>query len=220
VVEGKNRDWRLEIRDFLIHLQSLFFQISFMQHYLILVRHAAVYIDPSISSHQWPLTANGRFATHRLAHQFKPYCPQHIITSEEPKAQATGAALAEVLHLPTQTASGLQEHDRRGVPFFENKADFETAVAKFFTQPDKLMFGGETAVEATTRFTNAVNQQIEENLQANLTIVAHGAVLTLFICQYNPDLDPWQFWQSLTMPCAFALTLPSCQLVQSLLIDA
>lgn len=185
---------------------------------LILVRHAAVRIDPTIPSHQWPLTAAGRSTTHQLAHRLKPYQPDCIITSEELKAQATGTALADVLHLPTKAVPGLQEHDRRGAPFLESKADFETAVANFFAHPDELVFGRETAVQATARFTQAVNREIEANRDATLAIVAHGTVLTLFICQHNPELSPWQFWQSLTMPCAFILTLPEMKLMHSILI--
>jgi broad specificity phosphatase PhoE len=190
-----------------------------MQSHLILVRHAAVYVDPSIPSHEWPLTVDGRSTTHQLAHQLKPYQPSRIITSEEAKAQATGAALADVLHLPTKTAPNLHEHDRRGVPYFESKADFETAVTNFFARPDELVFGGETAVQATTRITQAINHQLEVNESANLAIVSHGTVLTLFICQHNPTLSPMQFWQLLTLPCAFILTLPEMQLAKSVLMN-
>ncbi len=183
-----------------------------MSSHLILVRHAAVQIDSSIPSHQWPLTEDGRSAASQLAYKLQPYQPARIITSEEPKAQATGAALAEVLHLPIQTAPGLHEHDRRGATFFESKADFETAVANFFAHPEELVFGRETAVAATTRFTQAVNRELQANPETNLAIVAHGTVLTLFICQNNPELSPWEFWQSLTMPCAFILSLPEMKL--------
>jgi broad specificity phosphatase PhoE len=190
-----------------------------MQSHLILVRHAAVHVDPSIPSHQWPLTVDGRSTTQQLAHQLKPYQPGRIITSEEAKAQATGAALADVLRLPTKTAPGLQEHDRRGVPYFESKADFATAVTNFFTHPDELVFGRETAVQATTRITQAINHQLEANPDTTLAIVSHGTVLTLFICQHNPELSPMQFWQSLTLPCAFILTLPELKLAKSVLMN-
>jgi broad specificity phosphatase PhoE len=52
-----------------------------MQSYLILVRHAAVQIDPSIPSHEWPLTPDGRSASHHLAQKLTPYQPHRIITS-------------------------------------------------------------------------------------------------------------------------------------------
>lgn len=187
-----------------------------MPHHLILVRHAAVQLDPTIDSHLWQLTEDGRSTTHHLAHQLKPYQPSRIITSEEAKAQATGAALADVMELPIKTAPGLQEHDRRGVPFFENKAEFETAVATFFAQPHELVFGRETAVQAVTRFSQAVAQQCEAYPQQNLLLVTHGTVLTLFVCQHNLRLQPVEFWQSLLLPCAVVLSLPEKKLVAQL----
>ncbi|WP_420644540.1 histidine phosphatase family protein [Candidatus Leptofilum sp.] len=183
---------------------------------LILVRHAAVQVNPSVNSHQWQLTPDGRSTTHTLAQKLKPCQPHRIFTSEEPKAIATGAALAEKLLLPTQAIPGLQEHDRRGVPYFERKADFETAVSRLFAHPDELVFGNETAVQAVTRFTQAVNQQLAVYPQDNVAIVSHGTVLTLYICQYNQQLTPQLFWQALTLPSAFILSLPNKQLVQSL----
>ncbi len=187
-----------------------------MPSHLIFVRHAAVHIDPAISSHQWPLTADGRSTTHRLAHHLKTYQPGRIVTSNEAKARATGAALAEVLTLPLSAADGLQEHDRRGVPYFENKGDFEAAVVNFFTHPDELVFGMETAVEATNRFTEAVNKLCQSHPQENLIIVTHGTVLTLFMRQTNPQIDPLVFWRSLAMPEAIVLDRPQFGLRQRL----
>jgi broad specificity phosphatase PhoE len=184
-----------------------------MKPYLILVRHAAVQIDPSVPSYQWRLTPDGRSATHHLAYKLATHQPHRIITSQEPKAVATGAALAEVLNLPTRAAAGLQEHDRRGVPFFENKVAFETAVSNFFVRPDELVFGRETAVQARDRFETAVRQQLDTHPQDTLAIVAHGTVLTLFLCQHNPHLELLTLWQSLAMPCAFVVSLPGMALV-------
>ncbi|MCP4419226.1 MAG: histidine phosphatase family protein [Chloroflexi bacterium] len=175
-------------------------------------------IDLAVSSHEWQLTENGRFTSRTLATKIKPYQPSRIFTSHEAKAQVTGQVIAEQLSIPCATAVGLQEHNRQGVPYFANKLEFRTAVANFFTHPNELVFGQETAVEAGNRFTQAVNRQIETHPQSNIAIVTHGTVLTLFICQHNPNLNPIQFWQSLTLPCAFVLTLPSKQLTQSLYI--
>lgn len=179
-----------------------------MPTHLIFVRHAAVQPDPTVNSHEWLLTADGRSATHTLAHKLMPYQPSRIITSQEPKAVATGAALAEVLHLPAQSAPGLQEHDRRGVPYFENKAEFETAVATLFTHPNELVFGNETAVQARMRLETAVQQQLKTYPQDTLVLITHGTVLTLFLCHHNPHLEPLPFWQSLALPSAFVVGLP------------
>ncbi|MBK8899947.1 MAG: histidine phosphatase family protein [Anaerolineaceae bacterium] len=187
-----------------------------MQPYLILVRHSAVLTDPTIPSHEWPLTANGRLRSHTLATKLQPCPVEQFITSHEPKAIETGQIMADALSVPCQSVAGLQEHDRRGVPYFASKAAFTTAVANFFTHPDQLVFGVETAVQARERFATAVQQQLANHPQENLSIVAHGTVMTLFICQHNPQLDPMEFWQALTLPCAFILSLPDYQLQQSI----
>ena len=187
-----------------------------MGNHLIFVRHAAVSVDPSVNSHQWPLTADGRSATHQLAHKLKPFSPQRIFTSQEPKAVATGAALAEALALTTKAVTGLQEHDRRGVPYFEQKVDFETAVAQLFSYPDELVFGNETAVQAQERFETAVNHLFQTYPQETLILTTHGTVLTLFICQHNPTLIAFRFWQALTMPQAFVLSWSEKQLLHTI----
>ena len=187
--------------------------------YLVLVRHSAVQVDTAVSSPHWKLSEDGRSRCHTLAAKLQPYPLTQFITSHEPKAIETGQIMADVLGVPCRMAGGLQEHDRRGVPYFASKTDFETAVATFFTHPTELVFGAETAVQARERFGTAVQQQLAAHPQENLAVVAHGTVMTLFICQHNPKLDPMQFWQALTLPCAFVLSLPDYQLKQSIYLD-
>ncbi len=190
-----------------------------MQPYLILVRHSAVHPDPAIPSHEWLLSEDGRYRCHTLAAKLQPYPLDQFITSHEPKAIETGQIMADVFGVPCQVAAGLQEHDRRGVPYFASKVAFETAVATFFTHPTELVFGAETAVQARERFGTAVAQQRNNHPHNHLAIVTHGTVLTLFICQHNPQLAPLPFWQVLTLPCAFVLSLPDYQLQQSIYFD-
>ena len=187
-----------------------------MQPYLILIRHSAVQIDPAVNSHQWLLSEDGRSRCRAFAQQLHPYQPSRFVTSHEAKAQETGQIMAEILGVCWTAADGLQEHDRTDSPYIASKVDFETAVAQLFIHPTDLVFGRETAVQAAARFTQAVNYEIEAYPQENIAIVSHGTVMALFICQYNRQLNPMQFWQSLTLPCAFILSLPDKQLIQSL----
>lgn len=181
--------------------------------HLIFVRHAMVMRNQKQPAHLWELSTDGRFQAQQLAPHLTPYHPTRVITSHEAKAQQTGQIIAQELHLPWETTSGLQEHNRRDVPYFENKEDFETAVAKFFAQPDTLVFGRETANEARTRFATAIQQQIATYPHDTLIIVTHGTVLTLFLCQHNPSLDPFTFWQTLPLPWAGTVTLPKFLLI-------
>ena len=184
-----------------------------MPSHLILVRHSAVQVDTAVPGPLWQLSADGRSRCHTLAPKIQPFTPTRFITSHEPKARETGQILAELLGVRCTSAAGLQEYDRSGVPYFASKVAFETAVSNFFARPDELVFGGETAVQARDRFETAVQQQLDTHPQDTVAIVAHGTVLTLFLCQHNPHLEPLPFWQSLAMPCAFVVSLPGMALV-------
>ncbi len=167
---------------------------------MIFVRHSAVVQQPDVPAHEWPLSENGRFLAAQLAPQLHPHQPQRIITSPEPKAAETGQIIAAALGLPWHTASGLQEHDRRGVPYLATREEFETAVTRFFAHPDQLVFGNETANEALERMETAVAAQRAAYPRDTLILVTHGTVLTLYCCRRSPHLDPLTFWRSLTLP--------------------
>lgn len=187
-----------------------------MQPCLILVRHAAVQIDPAVSSDQWEVTADGRFLTRKLAKKIESYQPSRVFTSHEAKARVTGQILAEQLDLPWVTAAGLQEHNRQGVPFFDDKFAFETAVANFFAHPHELVLGRETAVEARDRFETAVSTLCQTHAGQTLLLTSHGTVMTLFMHYFNPQVDAISFWRSLSLPEAIILSLPQFSLVERL----
>ncbi len=169
-----------------------------------------------MDSAQWQLSENGRILTQQLAPKLADYSPTRVITSHEAKAIKTGQIIAEHWQLPCHTAQDLQEHDRRGVPFFASQQEFFAAVHRFFDQPDELVFGNETAVQARDRFHTAVTQQLNQYPNDTLAIVSHGTVITLFLTQHNPQLDTISFWQLLTLPGALILTLPNFKLIHKI----
>ena len=179
---------------------------------LILIRHSAVTQDPTLSSHQWRLSAAGRARAQALAAHIAPHHPTRFITSEEPKAIETGHILAEALGNPCTTTPGLQEHDRTGVPYFHSPAEFEAAVIQLFEQPNELVFGQETADQACHRFTRAIHTLLAQHPTGNLAIVTHGTVLTLFLTHHNPHLDSIPFWRSLKLPDLVVVSLPDMNL--------
>ncbi len=138
----------------------------------ILMRHSAVVQDPATPSSEWRLSEYGRSLASRLAPKLLPFTPTRVITSEEPKAAETGQLIAVTLGLPWHTAPGLHEHERPYVPYFATVEEFESAVA-----------AQRAAYPADT-----------------LILVTHGTVLTLLLCRHNPQLDPFTFWRSLTLP--------------------
>ena len=181
--------------------------------YLLFIRHAAVVQDPTISSHAWVLSEDGRSHTRALIPYITPYTPTRIITSHEQKAIQTGQIIAEALDLPRTATPGLQEHDRTGAPYFEDVAEFHNTIQQLFLQPDELIFGVETATQARTRFSQAIHTLLAQYPNDTLAIVSHGTVLTLFLVHHNPHLDPISFWQQLKLPDLVVVSVPAMKII-------
>lgn len=178
-----------------------------MSDRLVFIRHSAVAVDPAKPAREWLLSDNGRSRARQLAPQLIPYHPTRILTSEEPKARETGQIIANKLGLPWQTALNLHEHERGKEPYFASREAFETAVARFFNNPDQLVFGQETANQALKRFDTAVHHLVAIYPNDTLAIVSHGTVLTLFLAHYN-QFAPIPFWQKLRLPDFKVVSLP------------
>jgi len=187
---------------------------------LVLVRHSAVLVDPNVPAAKWPLSKNGRFLSQQLADQLRPYRLTRFITSDEAKAVETGQIMATRLGLPCTNEADLHEHNRAGLPFFEDKVAWATAVSHFFAQPDQPVLGEETAVQARQRLERTIAKLQQQFAQDRLALVSHGRILTAFISWYNTTVDPFPFWQSLTLPCAFILDAASYQLQEQIYISA
>lgn len=173
---------------------------------LLLIRHSAVAIDPERPSREWTLSAEGRARCTDLALELTRHDPGVFVSSVEPKAGETAQLLAEALGRPWTTAEGLHEHRRDSVPYFASRATFEAAVAQFFARPDEPVLGEETAVQARHRFISAVDKVLAAHPTGNVAIVSHGTVITLFLSYYNPHLEPFSLWRSLTLPCYFVVS--------------
>lgn len=183
-------------------------------NYLIFVRHSISKIDPTRPADQWGLTEEGRQRCLGLAERVAVYQPSIIITSVEPKARQTGELIGKQLNLLVQTAANLHEHARRTVPWFDSKAEFEAQVARFFAEPDELVFGEETAEQSYHRFSQAVREVVAQYPQQNLVIATHGTVLSLFIGR-TAGIDPYPFWQQLDMPAYVVMTWPDGHIVET-----
>jgi broad specificity phosphatase PhoE len=183
-----------------------------MPNTLILIRHSQSQPEPGRPASQWPLTAEGRRRCIVLADRLAVYAPDVIVTSRERKAGETGALVAARLGQPVAVADGLHEHQREHVGWLSNQ-EFEQAVVAFFTRPDELVFGEETADQAGARFNAAVRDVIASYPGQNVAIVAHGTVITLFVAQHA-GMAPLPFWKRLGMPAIVVLSLPDLRLLE------
>jgi broad specificity phosphatase PhoE len=184
----------------------------FLSNTLILIRHSQSQPEPKRPASQWPLTKAGRQRCIALAERLATYAPDVIVTSREHKASTTGALVAAQLALPAIVADGLHEHQREHVGWLSNPA-FEQAVVAFFTRPDDLVFGEETAGQAGARFDAAVRDVLAAHPGQTVAIVSHGTVMTLFVAQHA-DVAPLPFWKRLGMPAIVVLSLPDLGLLE------
>ncbi|MFP4343187.1 MAG: histidine phosphatase family protein [Anaerolineales bacterium] len=181
-----------------------------MRH-LILVRHSIPEIRADLPAAEWQLSEAGRQRCLTLAEELRALDPAFMVTSREPKALETGRLVARELHLPVEEHADLHEHDRRDVPLMPSREAFEVLVTRLFREPDLLVFGRETAVEARERFTAAVQAVMEQHREGNVAIVSHGTVITLYVAEAT-GLDPVPFWRSLGLPALVVLSWPACEL--------
>jgi broad specificity phosphatase PhoE len=174
---------------------------------LILVRHSLPEIVSDLPANQWHLSGTGRLRCKRLAKRLATYAPNVIVASLEPKATETGRIVADILGKPFETVENLHEHDRSNVGLLDTKEQFEARVASFFENPQKLVFGRETADDAHRRFAKAVAGVIGKCPSGNLAVVTHGTVMTLFVAR-AAGLEPFPFWKRLGLPSFVVLSLP------------
>ncbi|HZG68717.1 MAG TPA: histidine phosphatase family protein [Herpetosiphonaceae bacterium] len=179
---------------------------------LLLIKHSAPEIVPSQPARLWTLSATGRARCSALARHLGAYAPATIVASTEPKAAETAQLISEALRKSWYSVEGLHEHDRSNVPFLSS-AEFEATMARFFAEPDRLVFGRETADAARDRFSRAIMEVLQRHPQDDLAVVAHGTVITLFVAQTN-SIDPFKFWQRLGLPSYVVLLLPDLSIIR------
>lgn len=173
---------------------------------LVLVKHAMPTLVPGVPAASWTLSDAGRRACAPLAARLAEHDSAVIVTSTEPKAAETGRLVAAALNLPDSTAPGLHEHDAGETPLLGETA-WRATIARFFAEPDALVFGRETAAQAGQRFAEAVAAAVDGHATGTTVIVAHGRVISLFVAQTNP-VDPFALWGELGLPSFVVLSWP------------
>ena len=180
---------------------------------LVLVKHSLPEIEPAVPSREWHLSEEGRARSRILAEKLDQYDLDVIVSSNEPKAIETAGISARRLNVPVEVIKGLHEHERSNVGFLE-KERFEPSIARFFSRPTELVFGEETADAAYDRFSKAVHGLSDRFMQANVALVTHGTVLSLFVSRTSA-LEPFSTWKRLGLPSFIVLSRPGFGLVET-----
>ncbi|MEM8858751.1 MAG: histidine phosphatase family protein [Chloroflexota bacterium] len=181
----------------------------------ILIRHAQS--APKASEHQneWGLTAAGEASCLSLAKYLSTQGTSYIFCSSERKAILTAQFTADHLGIDFAIQEGLEEQNNDGVGWFESADDFKAAVQKLFEQPNKSVFGPETAEQSANRFKRALNTIAQKHADnATIAIVTHGRVMTSYLQASGalPD-GAVPFWRSLTFPDCVTISWPKGAIV-------
>ena len=175
--------------------------------HLLLVKHSLPDIDPGIAAHHWRLADEGRHRCASLAKMLSAYHPTVVVSSAEPKAAETAAIVAADLGIPLETEADLHEHERSNVTHL-SREEFQHAAARLFAQPEELVFGNETAVEAQRRFEGAIDRLLARHPGETVAVVAHGTVISLFVAARCSGVDGYTLWEQLGLPAFVILSLP------------
>ncbi len=170
---------------------------------LILIKHAMPLLDETRPPRDWTISPEGREAAGRLAERLQGFSPNRVVASPEPKAADTGAVIAQRLTLPIMIDPGLGEHHREASPF-RPQGQHEQAIERLFREPDKLIFGTETADQAHDRFAAALSGHLAAQGAGALVVASHGTVISLWVSR-RLAIDPVPLWRSLTLPCAVVM---------------
>ena len=179
---------------------------------LVLVKHSLPEIDAAVPANEWHLSEKGRVRSRMLAEKLSRYDLDLIVSSIEPKAVETAEIAARALKLSVETVEGLHEHERGSVGFLA-KERFEQSIGRFFSRPTELMFGDETADHAHGRFSKAVYGLSDMFPQANMALMTHGTVLSLFVSRIA-ELEPFALWKQLGLPSWIVLSRPDFGVVE------
>ena len=158
---------------------------------LYLIRHSAVAPDSDLPGPQWRLSKEGREAADALARE--PFWDElhGIHTSNELKAVATAQRIAAPNALPIKIERDLREVEGRTWV----ESGYADLVRDYLAgdPPD----GWESTAAARARMRACIDGIVERHTDANVGIVSHGIVLTLYLADVlsldaNAAIDLWK----------------------------
>ena len=145
------------------------------------ISHPEAIIDPDVAVDRWVLSERGQ---ERLIHLLAlPWVAAigRVVSSEELKARQTADALAIRRGLPVETRPGLGEINRSATEYLPPE-EHELVADACFAQPDISARGWERAIDAQARVISALADLFVDAPDADVAVVGHGGVGTLWFC--------------------------------------
>jgi len=166
---------------------------------LVLIRHAPVEIEPEIPTERWPLSTTGVRAASALRGSSALGSVSVFASSPEPKASATAVAIAN--GRPIVEMTGLKELDRSAAGWLRTQAEYISLVGEILQQPHHSVHGCEPAAQGQLRFVKAVEELLAKFGDAEVAVVSHGIVLSLYMAYIRrlPTSD-LTIWERISLP--------------------
>ncbi|WP_053220057.1 histidine phosphatase family protein [Virgibacillus senegalensis] len=186
---------------------------------VVLVKHAKPIITPAVPSPHWELSSEGIKQAENLSRKLDKYSIDTIFSSEEPKAIQTAKTVSKQLNCPIAIKKNLHEHERLKNQKIYPEKEWKRLIDAFFTRPDELIFGEETAVQARERFDRAMKSLLaDRTAQQDKVIVTHGTVISLFVEKYN-SVKGFELWNKLGLPSYVELDAKTFRLLETVNLD-
>jgi broad specificity phosphatase PhoE len=183
------------------------------QRFVVLAKHGSPALDPTTPAREWALSTRGESEALLLADKLRPYAPFQLVSSCEPKARRTADLVAEALQTTIRVVDDLREIDRPVLPIME-PARHRELNRPLFREPDRAVFGSETANAALCRFQAAILIEANRCAPASLVAISHGTVIALLVAMHN-SVDGFELWSEFGCGEFVVLEMPSFRLVAS-----
>jgi broad specificity phosphatase PhoE len=169
---------------------------------IVLVRHARPEVLSGHPPHEWPLSDQGIQDAVSIAAVLRAYEFTTVASSPEPKALQTAQKIASALVIPVAIEPGLAEH-RRDDDAYLDPENFERQIEKFFSTPEEVVFGVESAAEALDRFRRGLNGM--PIASADVLAVTHARVISLYAASVT-GTPAIEIWRQLRLPDVLELS--------------
>ena len=142
---------------------------------LLLVRHAAPVIDPSIPSNEWALSQEGEDAASQLAQSLSRWSSSSVYSSPEARAIQTARLVGEEWSVAVRVEADLREVEGRS--WANSRVEYERIASQYLR--GEAVDGWEECMEAQRRIVATVQKLMDSGQDA--IVVSHGLVLVLFL---------------------------------------
>lgn len=148
---------------------------------LIFLRHADTEKNPSVNAAEWGLSEKGQQQAVETSRLPIMESVDVIYVSEEQKTLLTVTPLAEKLSKETCPLAAFNEV-KRGDKFL-TKEEFEAEKVKQLEDLSYQAFGGESGIEALTRFKQGIEKVTKDHHGKTILVVTHGTVLNIYFAE-------------------------------------